>query len=262
DVSLEVIFNASVDINVDSFNDWDNTTNTAYIDADKFEIGDSANFYTEFSDINNSYPFRVANFETREVALGQGDRGHELVLNISNTELNYVDKQDLIANLNAALEGDQQNFAITLGLEVYCEDNKAATGGDQDEWKYLIFKSVNLTITYVKKIDQFTTTSWNQVGNTLDASAQVTDAKFFFKYKVNNTWPSSAPLSEIKFYINDKSYDEGIIKLTSANTSWQEAKVGGFDVTSLISTGVPITVSIEVFLKDTFELAEGLSISI
>jgi len=263
DVSLEVTFNASVDINVDSFNDWDPTANTAYIDMDKFEIGDSANFYTEFSDLNNSYPFRVANFETREVALGQGDRWHEDILNITNTELNYVDKQDLIANLNTALEGDQQNFAITLGLEVYCEDNKAATGGDQDEWKYLIFKSVNLTITYVKKIDQFTTTSWNQVGNTLDsASAQVTDAKFFFKYKVNNTWPSSAPLSEIKFYINDKSYDEGILKLTSANTSWQEAMVGGFDVTSLISTDVPITVSIEVFLKDTFELGQGISISI
>ncbi len=263
DVSLEVIFNASVDINVDSFYDWDNTTNTAYIDADKFEIGDSANFYTELSDLNNSYPFRVANFETRDVALGQGDRGHEEVLNITNTELNYVDKLDLIANLNTALEGDQKNFAITLGLDIYCEDNKAGGGGDQDYWDYLIFKSVNLTITYVKKIDEFTTLSWNQEGNKLDSgSVQVTDAKFFFKYKMNITWPSSAQLSEIIFYINDKSYDEGIIKLTNFTNSWQDAKVGGFDVTSLISMDVIITVSIEVFLKDDFELGHGISISI
>jgi len=90
----------------------------------------------------------------------------------------------------------------------------------------------------------------------------VTDARFFFKYEINNTWPSSAPLSEIIFYINDKSYDEGIIKLTNFTTSWQDAKVGGFDVTSLISTDVNITVSIEVFLKDTFELGQGYSISI
>jgi len=264
DISLEVLFNASVNINVDSYNDWNSTANTPYIDWDKFLIGDSANFYTELSDVNNSYPFRVADFETRDVALGQGDRiGFPDILSITNTELNYVDKQDLIAALNTALEGDQQNFIITLGLDIYCEDNKAAGGGDQDEWKHLIFRSVNLTVTYVKKIDSATKLSWNQIGNTLDsASVQVTDAKFFFKYKVNNTWPSSAPLSEIIFYINDKSFDAGIIKLSSATTSWQDAKVGGFDVTSLISTDVNITVSIEVFLKDTFELGQGISISI
>ncbi|GAH06550.1 unnamed protein product, partial [marine sediment metagenome] len=87
-------------------------------------------------------------------------------------------------------------------------------------------------------------------------------SKFFFKYKVNNTWPSSAPLSEIIFYLNDKSYNEGIIKLTNFTTSWQDAKLEGFDVTNLISTDVNITVSIEVFLKDTFELGQGISISI
>jgi hypothetical protein len=263
DVSLEVSFNASVDINVDSYNDWNPVANTPYIDWDKFLIGDSANFYAELSDVDNSYPFRVADFETRDVALGEGDLTDPDILNITDTELNYVDKQDLVAALNTALETDQQNFAITLGLDIYCEDNKAAGGGDQDEWYYLIFRSVNLTITYVKKIDLATTLSWNQVGNTLDsATTQVTNAEFFFRYKVNSTWPTTAPLSEIKFYINGKSFDEGIIKLSSATTSWQDAKVGGFDVTSLILTDVNITVSIEVFLKDTFELGQGISISI
>ncbi|GAI44026.1 unnamed protein product, partial [marine sediment metagenome] len=59
-----------------------------------------------------------------------------------------------------------------------------------------------------------------------------------------------------------KTYHEGVIKLTNFTTSWQDAKLDGFDVTSLISTDVPITVSIEVFLKDTFELGQGISISI
>ncbi|MFX0073853.1 MAG: hypothetical protein ACFE96_00310 [Candidatus Hermodarchaeota archaeon] len=262
DVSLEVLFNASVDINVDSYNDWNPIANTPQIDWDKFEIGDSANFYTELSDINNSYPFRVANFETRDVALGEGDLTDPDILELTDTELNYVDNQDLIAALNTALEGDQQNFAITLGLDIYCEDNRGSPG-DQDEWYYLIFKSVNLTITYVRKIDLATTLSWNQVGNTLDsATTQVTNAEFFFRYKINSTWPVTAPLSEIKFYINGKSFDEGIIKLSSATTSWQDAKGGGFDVTSLILTDVNITVSIEVFIKDTFELGQGIAISI
>ena len=262
DVSLEVIFNASVNTNVDSFNDWDPTASTVDIDMDKFEIGDSAHFYADVSDINNAYLYNVGNFETRDVALGQHDRGYPVITNITNQELNYVDDSDLIANLNSALETDHTNFAINLGLDIYCEDNRG-TPGDDDEWYYLIFKSVNLTITYVKKIDQFTTLSWNQKGNTLNSTnVQVTDAKFFFKYKINNKWPSTAPLSEIIFYLNDKSYSEGIIKLSAANTSWQEAKVGGFDVTSLISTDVNITVSIEVFLKDTFELNQTYSISI
>jgi len=249
--SLEVIVNASVDANVDTPNDsayWDN-----------FAIGDSVTFYSQISELGYNPPlYTVASNKTKY--LGQNSPPG---LNITDYPLQAVSQNDLITALNSAFDKDptHSNFTLTLGIDIYSEDNLGSS--DPDNFDDLIIKTCNLTFTVMKKIDQSTTLSWNQEGNTLDSgSVQVTDAKFFFKYKINNTWPSIAPLSEIIFHINDKSFDEGIIKLTSATTSWQEAKVGGFDVTSLISTDVNITVSIEVFLKDTFELDQVYNISI
>ncbi|KKL47061.1 hypothetical protein LCGC14_2339340, partial [marine sediment metagenome] len=241
-VSIDVVFNASVDINVDSYNDWNQSGNTPYIDQDKFIIGDSANFYVELSDLSNSYPFRVAEFETRDLALGEGDLVDPDILNITDTELNYADEQDLVAALNSALETDHQNFSITLGLDIYCEDNKAGGGGDQDYWNYLIFKTFNITVSYIKKIDQSTTLSWNQIGNKINGSNhQITDANLNFQYLIDKNWSTSAPLSELRVFVNNKSFNEGIIKLSSFNTSYQDLKVGGIDVTSLISTDVNIS---------------------
>ena len=252
--SLEVIVNASVSSNVDTPNDTG--------DWDFFAIGDSVTFYSQISDLDYNPPlFTVASNKTKY--LGQQNSTQDTILTIDDGPLEPVGEIDLITALNSAFNKDpsHSNFTLTLGIDIYSEDN--FPGVDTDTFDDLIIKTCNLTFTVKKKIDQSTTISWNQEGNTLDsANIQVTDAKFFFKYKINNTWPSSAPLSEIKFYINDKSYDEGIIKLSSATTSWQEAKVGGFDVTSLISTDVNITVTIEVFLKDTFELDQTYSISI
>ncbi|NVM16782.1 MAG: hypothetical protein HWN80_03640 [Candidatus Lokiarchaeota archaeon] len=252
--SLEVIVNASVDDNVDTPNDSDSWEN--------FAIGDSVTFYSQISDLEYNPPlYTVASNKTKY--LGQQNTGFQTILTIPDSPLEPVSQIDLITALNSAFEKDpsHSNFSLTLGIDIYSEDNLGSA--DPDNFNDLIIKTCNLTFTVKKKIDQSTTISWNQVGNTLDsASVQVTDAKFFFKYKVNNTWPISAPLSEIILYINDKAYDEGIIKITSANQSWKEAKIGGFDVTSLISTDVNITIAIEVFLKDTFELGQVYSISI
>ena len=256
--SLEVIFNASVDPNIDTpLDDY-----TGSQDEDLFAIGDFATFYVLISDLDSDQSYTVAYNRTKY--LGQYGNGNPSILTIPDSPMYVFSQDDIITALNAALEKDldHSNFTITLGIDIYSEDNDVS--GDHDDWDSLMIKTCNFTFTYEKKIDLSTTLSWNQdTLNKLDsATDQVTDAKFFFKYKVNNTWPSSAPLSEIKFYINDKSYDEGIIKLSNFTTSWQDAKVGGFDVTSLISTDVNITVSIEVFLKDTFELDQVLSISI
>ena len=254
--SLEVIFNASVDPNID-------TPLDEYINPgeDLYAIGDFATFYVLISDLDNDQSYTVAYNRTKY--LGQFGNGNDPILSIPDSPMYVYSQDDIITALNAALDKDldHSNFTITLGIDIYSEDNDI--DGDHDDWDSLMIKTCNLTFTYEKKIDQSTTVSWNQVGNTLDsATVQVTDAKFFFEYKVNSTWPSSAPLSEIILSINDKSYDEGIIKLSSATTSWQEAKIGGFEVTSLISTDVNITTSIEVFLKDTFELDKVISISI
>ena len=252
--SLEVIVNASVDANIDTPNDdssWEN-----------FAIGDSVTFYSQISDLDHNPPlYTVASNKTKY--LGQQNSTQPTILTMDDSPLETVGEIDLITALNSAFDKDpsHSNFTLTLGIDIYSEDNLGSA--DPDNFDDLFIKTCNLTFTVKKKIDQSTKLSWNYIGNTLNSSTiQVTDAKFFFEYKVNSTWSSSAPLSEIIFYLNDKSYDEGIIKVSSALTSWQDAKLGGFDVTSLISTDENITVSLEVFLKDTFELGQVISISI
>ena len=255
--SLEVIFNASVDPNIDTPND----DYTGSQDEDLYAIGDFATFYVLISDLDNDQSYTVAYNRTKY--LGQYGNDNPSILTIPDSPMYVFSQDDIITALNSALERDidHSNFTMTLGIDIYSEDND--NSGDHDDWDSLMIKTCNFTFTYEKKIDQFTKISWNQEGNTLDsASVQVTEARFFFKYKVNNTWPTSAPLSEMILYLNDKSYDEGIIKLTNFTNSWQDAKVEGYDVTSLISIDVNITVSIEVFLKDTFELDQVYSISI
>jgi hypothetical protein len=255
---LEIDFNASVDSNIDTPRDnLDGIEN----DEDLYAIGDFATFYVLISDIEFTHSYTVAYNRTKY--LGQSGVGLTSILNITTKLMDTVNEEDLITALNAVLlkDPDHSNFTITLGIDIYSEDND--NSGDHDDWDSLRILNCNFSFTYEKKIDQSTQLSWNQVGNKITGSSvQILDANFNFKYKVNNTWPTSAPLSELRFYINNKSFDLGIIKLSSATTSFQEATSGGFNVTDLISPNINISVSIEVFLKDTFELDEVYRISI
>ena len=255
--SLEVEFNASVNSNIDTPRD----NYTGENDEDLYAIGDFTTFYVLISDINFTQSFTVAFNRTKY--LGQSGAGLTSILNITTKLLTSVDEEDLIIALNAALERDPEhsNFSITLGIDIYSEDND--NSGDHDDWDSLRIITCNFSFTYEKKIDSFTSVSWNQIGNKLNGSNfQIINASFNFKYKVNRTWPNSAPLSELKFYINNKSHSQGVFKLSSVPTSFQYAKPGGFDVTNLVSTDVNISTSFEVFLKDSFELNETLTISI
>jgi len=254
---LDVDFNASVDSNIDTPND----NYTGENDEDLFAIGDFATFYVLISDINFTQSFTVAFNRTKY--LGQSGAGLTSILNITTKLMTSVDEEDLITALNAALDKDpnHSDFSITLGIDIYSEDND--NSGDHDDWDSLRIRTCNFSFTYEKKIDSFTTVSWNQIGNKLNGSNfQITNASFNFKYKVNKTWLSSAPLSELKFYINNKSHSQGVFKLSAAPTSFQYATAGGFDITNLITTDVNISTSFEVFLKDSFELNETLMISI
>ena len=252
--SLEVIANATVSSNVDTPNDDGSWTNYA--------IGDSVTFYTQISDLGYNAPiYTVASNKTKY--LGQQNSTQPTILTIDNNPLETVNEIDLITALNSAFDKDPQhsNFTITAGIDIYSEDNLPST--DRDTFNELIIKNITLTFTVKKKIDQNTKVSWNQIGNKISGgSFQIINASFNFKYKVSKAWLSSAPLSEIKFYINNKSHPQGTFKLNSVPTSFQYAKPGGFDVTNLISTDVNISTSIEVFLKDSFELNETLLISI
>ena len=250
-VSLSAIFNASVNANVDAAND---STSVQY-----YAIGDFVRFYIQIADIEYKNSYTVALNKTRYLGQNTGTS----ILTIADTLIESYNESVLITALNAAFEKDldHSNFTITLGIDIYSEDNWQ--GGDTDTFTLLMIKSCNLTITYIKKIDQSTTISWNQIGNQLSgANIQITGASFNFEYKVDTLWPIAAPLSEIRFLINNKIYTKETIKLSSATTIFQEAKVGGYDVSGLVDKDVNISVSIEVFIKDRFDLDEIITISI
>lgn len=271
-VSLEVIFNATVTAKgttwpsqphrggIERPGDYTEGENPGPPDYEtQFGIGDSATFYVLISDLENNNEYRVAINKTTD--LGQDDPE---VNNYTDTLLNVVPEELLISYLTSVLENNNYNFTITLGIDIYCEDNEYNV--DIDIWDLLIIRSFNLTFTYEKKIDKFTAASWNQIGEQLENSTniQLDKANLQFKYKVDREWPDVAsPNSEIRFYINDKLYsEEDTIKLSSAGTEFDFAKPGGYDVTSLITKGINISLSIQVFLKDTFELADNITVSI
>jgi len=246
--SLEVFFNASVEATVDTPGDSP---------LPQEAIWDSATFYVEIADLNLSYSFRVAENKTSD--LGQDSPS---ILTINDRELTYVSENDLITALNLALGKDtsHSSFTIIMGIDIYCEDNAFP---DHDEWNALIFNSFNLTFSYEKKIEQFTSISWNQIGNQLTgADKQLINATLNFNYKIDELWPTSAsPFSEIAIIINNNKLSE-TIRLDTANNTFQEAKLGGFDVTSLISKDINITVSIQVLLANNFGLGKNITLSI
>ncbi|MFX1387090.1 MAG: hypothetical protein ACFE9M_07745, partial [Promethearchaeota archaeon] len=252
--SLEVIFNASANSNVDTPNDdgsWD-----------FFANGDSASFYVQISDLGYNPPLYTVAFNKTKY-LGQQNFSQPTILTISDNPVSTVSEIDLITALNSAFEKDpsHSNFTITIGIDIYCEDN--VPGSDDDIFDSLIVKTCDLSFNCTKKIDHSTTLSWNQISGKLDGQTiEITEAKFNYKYKVDTSWPIIAPLSEIRFFINDKLYEAGTIKLTNANASFQDAKSGGFDVTGFIEMNANISVSIQVYLKDSFEFTQNINISI
>ncbi|MFX1309787.1 MAG: hypothetical protein ACFE8C_08830 [Promethearchaeota archaeon] len=252
--SLEVIFNASANSNVDTPNDdgsWD-----------FFANGDSASFYVQISDLGYNPPLYTVAFNKTKY-LGQQNFSQPTILTISDNPVSTVSEIDLITALNSAFEKDpsHSNFTITIGIDIYCEDN--VPGSDDDIFDSLIVKTCDLSFNCTKKIDHSTTLSWNQISGKLDGQTiEITEAKFNYKYKVDKLWPIIAPLSEIRFFINDKLYEAGTIKLTNANASFQDARSGGFDVTGFIEMNANISVSIQVYLKDSFEFTQNINISI
>ena len=243
--SLNVTFNASVDVNVDTPGDV----------VDQFSIWDSATFYMEISDLERSYSFRIAEYKTTN--LGQ-DIGP--ILDISDRELTYVSESDLITAFNLALQKDptHSNFTIILGIDIYCEDNDWSPG-DFDKWNALIFKGLNLTFNYERNVDKFSSVSWNQKGDTIPVATIISNATLAFKVKIYQNFPTSlSTFSEINFGINDNLYTE-TLRLSSLNTTFDTVL---FDVTNLILKGVNITLEIQVFIANTFSLGKNITISI
>ncbi|MHA2287491.1 MAG: hypothetical protein ACXABG_01765, partial [Promethearchaeota archaeon] len=250
--SLEVIYNATVTVSPHSAGGIDRDGDA---NLDAYAIGDFAEFYILISDIGNTQEYQIAYYQT--VDLG---RDSPSTPTITDTILDSIPEDVLISLLTAVLSIDDYNFTITMGIDIYCEDNEF--GADEDQWDSLLFKSLNFTISYQKKIDKFTSLSWNQIGNTISGSnVDINNATLNFKYKIDSTWTTQSPNSELRFIINNNQHPE-TVKLSTATSVFQDAKIGGFDVTNLILKNVNISLSIQLYLADTFPIDQEVILSI
>ncbi len=254
--SLDVVFNASVTVSPHNGGGIDREGDSG---LDAYSTGDYTEFYVLLSDVEENFaPVQVAFNNT-------GDLGRDSpsLSNYPDSFMNVVPEDVLISVLTSILENDGHNFTITLGLDIYCEDNEISV--DRDNWNSLIIRSFNLTFTYEKKIELFTAASWNQDGDKISDISNDTiiidEAKLNFKYMIDENWTDSSPNSEIQAYINNNKLSE-TVKLSNADSNFQIAKPGGFDVTSLIPYDIGINLSIQVYLADEFGLGNNITISI
>ena len=221
--------------------------------------GDFARYFIIISDTNRSRDFLATQYQTD--ALGRDTPIPITTLN--DTLIMPANEETLIFYLEQALQFDHQNFSITLGIYIWCEDS--GHPGDSDNWQMLLIKNFSLSLTYEKKIDQFTSLSWDYEGRQLEVdnyTIEVKDARLFLDYKIDQEWVSSqSPNAHLKIYINDIVYNE-TIKLTDADTFFTQAKEDGFQVSNLIPIDEGIRVRIELFLADEFALDREITISI
>ncbi|MHA1375873.1 MAG: hypothetical protein ACTSR7_16465 [Promethearchaeota archaeon] len=223
----------------------------------QFGIGDFVTFYSTISDLENTFPFEIASNRTSN--LGQDS---PTITNHTDTLMNVVLEDILIAYLTSALATDDYNFTITLGIDIYSEDNEYNV--DIDRYRALIIKSFNLTFSYEKKIDRFTTIGFSQVSNQISGeNVHITNANLKFKYKLDQNWTSESTNSEIRMLINDNFIDHDSIKLRNYiySTDFIEANIDGFDVTALILKDVNISLTIQTYILDTFGLGDGIKLS-
>jgi len=217
---------------------------------------DYVRFYVLLSDLTNEKIYEVAYNQT--VDLGKDSAGS--LDYMTDTLMTVVPEEDLIFYLTSVLSSDNHNFTITLGMRIWCEDNWLS---DRDRWNALLIKSCDFSFTYEKKIDLFSGVSWNYEGDSITGqNISIIEGNLRFKYKIDQTWPSVlSPNSRLRLLINDNP----LLESTSLNTvtvDFSEAKEGGFNVTNLILKDVNITLSIQLFLGDTFPLDQNYRISI
>lgn len=231
----------------------------------QYASGDFARFYILMSDLAKNKEYQVAFNQT--INLGQDEPS---ITNITNNLINSVDESTLIFYLTSVLGSDNHNFSITVGIDIYCEDN--IFEADVDYWKSLIIKSVNLSFTYEKKINQPTSVSLTSTSNALKEdnyinlhpgtpSLTVNNASFNFIYIISREWPISSPNSEFRYYINDIAHTE-TTKLSNGLITWQNASIDEFNVLNLIPRDENISITLQIYLADNFLLDENIQISI
>jgi len=227
---------------------------------------DYARFSVEIASLKNpQINYLLAYNQTRFL----GDDGAGDSDNYTDTPMtNNVDEFVLKSLLESVLSDDGYNFTVILGIDIICTDNDNSS--DEDYFEKLLIRSLNLTFTYEKTIDQLTfsqltSVSWNQDGNKLsdlspenDTTVIATAANLKFKYKIDKDWyNSTSPLnSEINIYLNGNPYPIPI-KLIDVNTTVCNANID--DLTPPVDS---VNLSIQVQIRDTFNLHRTITISI
>jgi hypothetical protein len=262
---LSAMFNGSADLNIETpyevIEGWNNTPATGY--AAEY---DHARFYVQVSDLNKLEVYELAYNQTVELGRGyHGRTGRNGTLTasiVNDTLMEVIEEDELIFYLSRVLSHNNKNFTLTLGIDIYNEDNYASA--DLDTWYDLYIKSCNLSFDYQKNIDRFSSISWKQNCEKISSLSAypvlVQNAFLNFNYKIDELWNTSlSPNSEIRILINDNKHTE-TVNLSTATTSFQEAKIGGFDVSNLITEDVNL--SLQVYLADDFILDNNITISI
>ena len=257
--SINAVVNGSADTDIETPSD-----HPPFADGGYASLFDFARFYVEISDVNNIESYEIAHNKTLNLGQtydGRRDYNYTTRVYMNDTNMTTVDEDILIFALTQVLKHDGYNFTVTLGIDVDSEDNYP--GYELDVWYSLLIKSCDLSFTYIKRMDTSSIVSWNQIGNKINGTnVKIIDGNLNFRYKIDQPWPSSSsPNSEIRVIINDKQHSE-TIKLGSVITDFRYAKVGGYNVTSLINEGINISLSIQLVIADDFGLDRKIVVSI
>ncbi|MFX1407863.1 MAG: hypothetical protein ACFFC9_00430 [Promethearchaeota archaeon] len=259
--SIHVIVNATVDDNLDREEDYltgDLARWNPNYDVDTYSIGDYARFYVLISDLEKNKVYEIAHFQTEQIGTGDPP-GKDYLF---DTNMLSVPQDVLIFYLESILGSNSQNFTISLGIDIYSEDN-VADYWDLDNFDELIIKFVNFSFSFEKVINRYTSISLCQVGESIDeANIKIRDANLNFKFKIDKTWPETlSPNSELKIFINNYEIGRNM-ELSEMNSTYQTTILRAADIKSYIFTNINISLSIMIYLADNFALDEKITISI
>lgn len=255
--SINVTVYANASLNIDREGDTEGR-NDHVASIETYDVGDYVRFYALISDLEKRKVYEIAHFQTSD--LGTGNPPGEDIL--EDTYMISIPEEELTFYISSVLETDYKNFTLSLGMILHFEDN-IVSNWDYDQFNEVIIKSVNLTFGYSKKIDQSTSVSWSQIGNSIHGErVEIESASLYFKYSIDNIWSSSLSLnSEMQILINN--YDCGkSIKLSTFNTTYNELRIEGTELTPYILKNINISLSIQVFIADDFVLTHPITISI
>jgi hypothetical protein len=229
-------------------------------------MGDFAAFSVHISNLDSTRNFEAIYHRTTDLGKdGNASLGIDPITQLNDTIIEPQNEETLKFYLQEALKKDNHNFSLTIGIYLWCEDNGYPT--DYDRWEELWIKNLSLSISYEKKINKYSSASWEYQGNQINSKGgilNVMDANLQFDAQINDSLIGNiSKNSELRVYLNDKLYKE-TVKLSELEETLANIKEGGFDFTNLasLSKNEPLNVKIELYIADGFDLEKTYVISV